>query len=270
MNSSPALLVFTDLDGTLIDHDTYRWDAAVPALQALAQIGAGVILASSKTAAEISLWQRQLDLIHWPAIVENGSGVLSPDTTTTTTATATARPNRYDELRSILNSLPGTLRKQYQGFGDMTVDTVSATTGLSVESAALAKTRAYSEPGLWTGNAADRDEFIRLLQHQNVSAREGGRFLTLSFGQTKADCMSQIITRYNPQTTIALGDAPNDVEMLQAADIGIIVANPHREPLPTLAGEASGRIIRTALAGPHGWNDAILRYLTRFDSNQDT
>ena len=43
------LLVITDLDGTLLDHATYSWAAATPALDLLRTSEAGLILASSKT-----------------------------------------------------------------------------------------------------------------------------------------------------------------------------------------------------------------------------
>jgi mannosyl-3-phosphoglycerate phosphatase len=46
--------------------------------------------------------------------------------------------------------------------------------------------------------------------------------------------------------------------MLQAADYGVIIANPHRAPLPPLKTEAKGRILRTTLSGPEGWNNAVL------------
>ena len=49
---SVPLLVFTDLDGMLIGHETYSWEAARPALNPLRTIGAGTVLASSKTAPE--------------------------------------------------------------------------------------------------------------------------------------------------------------------------------------------------------------------------
>ena len=61
---------------------------------------------------------------------------------------------------------------------------------------------------------------------------------------------------------VALGDAPNDVEMLNAADHGVIVANPHGSELPVLAGERAGRIRRSTKPGPAGWNEMILRLVS--------
>lgn len=259
MDHSLRLLVFTDLDGTLIDHDTYRWEAAGAALDALRTVKAGVVLASSKTALEIIALRQALGLEQWPAIVENGAGVLPPN------SQAAPMADDYERLRAALGQVPARLRDKYRGFGDMDVAELAAVTGLSQQDAALAAQRAFSEPGLWSGDAGDRTEFLQILATHGVTAREGGRFLTLSFGHTKADRMAEIIARYQPRHTVALGDAPNDIEMLQTADFGIIVANPHRDPLPALDGEQTGHIIRTTLAGPKGWNKAVLDLITRLE-----
>lgn len=249
------LLVFTDLDGTLIDHQTYSAEAAATALAQLRACGAGLIMASSKTGPEIAQIRRDLGWSDWPAIVENGSGLLAAGA-----GTSENTPS-YDALRERLNALPATLRVHFRGFGDMSVDDLAKVTGLTARSALLAKERAFSEPGIWTGTKDQLAAFLDHLSDTGISAREGGRFLTLSFGQTKADQMAGLIDTYAPLHTVALGDAPNDVEMLQAADTGIIVANPHRTPLPPLDGEPQGRIRRTTQPGPEGWNAAILALL---------
>lgn len=55
-----TLLIFTDLDGTLLDHESYDFTPARPMLARLAAMRAPVVLASSKTAAEIAEWQQGL------------------------------------------------------------------------------------------------------------------------------------------------------------------------------------------------------------------
>lgn len=45
----PALILFSDLDGTLLDHDTYDWSPAQPALKQLAALEVPLVLTSSKT-----------------------------------------------------------------------------------------------------------------------------------------------------------------------------------------------------------------------------
>lgn len=61
----PRLLIMTDLDGTLLDHESYHWEAARPALQRLAAANIPVIINSSKTAAEIRELRGRLNN-NWP------------------------------------------------------------------------------------------------------------------------------------------------------------------------------------------------------------
>lgn len=250
----PPLVVFTDLDGTLLDHGSYSWQAAVPALTELARINAVVVLASSKTAAEITVLQREIGLSHWPAIVENGAGMLGD-----------ASGAQYPQLRAALDQLPQDLRRAFTGFGDMTVQEVADCTGLSSADAERAKDRRFSEPGLWSGSQGDQDRFLHALAQMGITARRGGRFLTLSYGGTKADQMARILAQYPAPHSIALGDAPNDVEMLETAEFGVIINNPHNAPLPPLSGESTGRINRTIESGPLGWNTAIMALLNRLN-----
>ncbi len=246
-----ALLVFSDLDGTLLDHETYGWDAARPGLDALAEIGAGVVLASSKTAAEMAPLRAGMGLQDWPAIVENGGGVLPAGEAHVTDAES------HTALLDRLAELP----KGFLGFSEMSVAQVVELTGLSQAEATRAKARCFTEPGIWMAAEADLPDFLDAVRREGLSAKRGGRFLTLSFGQDKASRMRDIVDQYRPAHTIALGDAPNDIEMLQTAEFGVIVKNPEGVGVPPLPGEATGHIRRTVLPGPAGWNRAILDLL---------
>lgn len=259
---APPLLIFSDLDGTLLDHDSYDWSPARPALARVLRLGGGVVLATSKTAAEVAPLRTEMGLSHWPAIVENGAGVLEPG------AEATRDPPEYARLRAALDALPARLRQSFTGFGDIDAEGVARITGLPLASAPLARQRAFSEPGLWSGDAEARTAFIAALAEHGVTARMGGRFLTLSFGRTKADAMAELTDRFAPRHTMALGDAPNDVEMIEAADIGIVIPNPQGTPLPAMIGEAEGRIRRATKPGPAGWNLAVGQVIDDLELSQ--
>ncbi|GGD46214.1 HAD-IIB family hydrolase [Sinisalibacter lacisalsi] len=253
------LLVFSDLDGTLLDHAGYGHAPARPALAALRARGVPLVLASSKTAAEIAPLQADLGLDPAPAIVENGAGVIWPE------AAPGEDDSAYRRLRAALARLPGPLRAGFTGFGDMSAAEVANLTGLSPDAAARAKARAHSEPGLWRGAAAGRRAFCAALAEQGITVQAGGRFLTLGFGGSKAERMAEIAAAYGTPRTLALGDAPNDIGMLEAADHGVIIRNDHGPGLPPLAGEATGRITRSTLPGPEGWNAAVLDFLSTHD-----
>lgn len=258
--SAPPLLVFSDLDGTLLDHHTYSFDAASKALNALREKGALLVLSSSKTAAEISSLRAELGFEHCPAIVENGGGILEPHDH--------LEPNDADlhaAIRAALAAAPTELREYFTGFSDWTVAEVASRTGLSHEAAARAKQRQFSEPGLWTGSTEMLERFKVQLARSGIFAQRGGRFLTLSHGMTKADQMFEIASRYAPAPMIALGDAPNDLEMISSAHRGVIIKNANGSKIERTAGEATGKTVRSTEIGPAGWNRAILDFIAQLE-----
>ena len=262
MTRALPLLVFSDLDGTLLDHESYSFAPARAALAALAEIGAGVVLATSKTAAEVAPLRAALGLAGWPAIVENGAGLLAAG------AEEGFDDSVYRAIRKTLRQLPQGFCA-FDGFGDMSDAEVARVTGLPRAQAALARRREFSEPGRWTGTPAGLEKFLASAGKAGLHARRGGRFLTFSHGQTKADQMAALIAQYPPRMTLALGDAPNDIEMLEAADRGVIIPNPHSRPLPRLPGEDSGRVRRAETPGPEGWNAAVLALVQDVKHNKE-
>ena len=253
-------IVFTDLDGTLLDHESYSHEAAAPALKQLQTRDIPLILCSSKTAAEVLPLRRLLGFEKCPAIVENGAGILEAH------ASQPVPAPRHAELISKIEQLPATLRDSFSGFSSWSGAELEARTGLEGAAARRAAQRDYSEPGLWLGDAANRREFIAALERQGIHAQQGGRFLTLGFAGSKAERMREIVAAYraqqsDPLFSIALGDAPNDIEMLESADLGVILPNPAHPGIPPLAAESEGRIIRATRPGPAGWNQSLLALL---------
>ena len=70
-------LVFTDMDGTLLDHHTYSFEAAKPALTALEKKDIPVIPTTSKTFAELQPLRESIGL-DGPFIIENGAAIFIP------------------------------------------------------------------------------------------------------------------------------------------------------------------------------------------------
>ena len=68
------LLIFSDLDATLLDHNTYSFKEAVPALKLIKKREIPLILSSSKTYEEMIVIRKKLNN-HDPFIYENGSGI---------------------------------------------------------------------------------------------------------------------------------------------------------------------------------------------------
>ena len=74
MNANHKVLIFTDLDGSLLDRDTFKFDKILQYIKDLISKGIFIIPNSSKTKKEIDSFNKELDE-DLPFIVENGAAI---------------------------------------------------------------------------------------------------------------------------------------------------------------------------------------------------
>jgi mannosyl-3-phosphoglycerate phosphatase len=269
------LVIFTDLDGTLLDHATYSWEAARPALARLKAAGTPWIPCSSKTRAEIEPLREALGNSH-PFIVENGGAILIPRGYFTVPLPPHRTIGRYQRielgspyavLRRVLDEIAGAAGVQIRGYGDLTIQEVAALTGLSIDEAARAKAREFDEPFLIEGTSADRARVLRLIEAKDFRWTRGGRFHHITGPHDKGRAVQQLSDLYRQQygqvLTVGLGDSLNDRPMLGAVDRPILVRRPDGsyDPDVTLPGLEFADGI-----GPAGWNAAIAALLDATDA----
>ena len=141
-DKTALILIFTDLDGTLLDHTTYEWDKAKPALDLCKRLYIPVILVSSKTKAEINVLRQEMD-IHFPFISENGGGIFFPKEWSECVPPYTVFAENtwkwpigtpYDLLIRGLREIRDELGWHMRGFSEMTLEEISYLTGLDLES----------------------------------------------------------------------------------------------------------------------------------------
>ncbi len=265
------LIVFTDLDGTLIDRNC-SFHKAGEALNRLKGSGAPLVICSSKTRAEIEYYRERLSNAH-PFISENGGaifvpeGYFSPPSLDGLGAVETGGGYRvvrlgapYSALRTAMEELRGE-GFAVRGFGDMTVEEVASLTGLSPFEAELAKRREFDEPFLYQGAGTGMGDLLAAIEAKGYTHTEG-RVHHLLGPSDKGKAVSILARLYRreqgPLVSCALGDSPNDIPMLAVADIRVVVQGPDgrydpRIDLPDLV-KAQG-------VGPEGWNEAVLRIL---------
>lgn len=265
-------LIFTDLDGTVLDHDTYSASPADALIGSLHETAAACVMpVTSKTQAELAALDRQLPFDHSIKISENGAVIHAP---TGFPPTAGQGPETlvlgvpYCSVLEAIDRLPAPLRAHLRGFADMDAAEVSRHTGLELEAAERAKARQSTEPFLWTGSKQQIDELREVMAQSDIKLQQGGRFYHLTGAATKQQALLTIANAFQKSkpeqrfVSIALGDGPNDLEMIEAADYGVIIPN------------AAGAAIRSEKAsvrvapepGPKGWVSAvtdILRELGR-------
>lgn len=260
------LVIFTDLDGTLLAERTFSWAAAAPALRRVAQLRVPLVFCSSKTRTEILFWRRRLGNAH-PFISENGGGLFIPpgyfpgmENLPLTDGLATiALGAPYERLREEFIALRQRLGAKVRGFGDMTTAEISALTGLPPAQARLARQRDFDEPFIFSGGSDAR--FLRAIEKSGRHWTRG-RLQHLMGDHDKGRAVRMIIDlfagREETVTSAALGDSGNDLPMLQAVD--------HAFWVRRADGGFTSRVdfpgvTRTRGAGPAGWNEAVMALL---------
>lgn len=264
-------VVVTDLDGTLLDHHTYGYAPALPALHQIEKLAIPLVFCSSKTAAELIPLRAEMGNDH-PYIVENGAaicGVKHDHGASHSSRECTGRIQLgvpYHKILDILHPCRQQNGYRFTGFADMSVGEVAGVTGLSVEQAGLAKQREYSEPIIWQDTDARRQQFLQQIELAGLTAQEGGRFLSIAGASNKGRAVAWLRNYYVrhtglPVAIIALGDSPNDQSMLAAADTAVVI---HSKKSGQIQLAGPRKIIVTEESGPTGWNRAMTTLLETY------
>ncbi len=288
------LLIFTDLDATLLDHDNYSFEAALPALNWLDDKNVPVIPTTSKTKAELAQIRKELNNAH-PFIVENGAQISIPINYFLTQPKETTRSscgkfwNRqwqnqsglqsrehwHSVIETASKSLGLQIGSDLHTFHSLGTEGIIKATGLPEQSAKLANQRESSEPILLVeSSTTDLQErkhaLVNELRALGAGVVEGGRFIhVMPPNASKGTALQWLSDIYattprktnqtlGEMTTIALGDSQNDVDMLETANYSILIRNPHKA-FPTVA--KASNLIKSDSCGPEGWNQSIRELL---------
>jgi mannosyl-3-phosphoglycerate phosphatase len=260
-------LVFTDLDGTLLDHDSYRWDEAGPALSLCRRLGVPVILVSSKTRAEMNELRFEMG-IDSPFISENGGAIFFPKETVLDPPSGAHLTDdlwiwplgpAYPALVKALHEIRDDLGWVIRGFSDLTIEEIAGLTGLEPAKARLAAMREYDEPFILT---RPEGSVMRCLVDAAVKRglriTEGGRFYHLHGDCDKGKALQKLVRWYKKShgdvKTIALGDSPNDFTMLKMVDYPVLVKS--TRDYPGIEKEIAA-LSTTEERGPAGWSAAV-------------
>ena len=262
MPSPAPIIIITDLDGTLLDHDSYLFDAALPTLNLLKQQNIPLLLNSSKTAAEMLVIREQLDN-DFPFIVENGAGIYLPNNEGYDII-------RFGEERETILKLLKQIRTDHDlpfiGFNDMTIEELMADTGLDRKAAENAKQRDFTEPLRWLGNDAQCGLFCTEMEQADLKVVKGGRFHCVSSKVDKGQALQWLRDYYQTKLDdspvfIALGDSDNDKPMLESADYAVLVRSTSHD-LPEIN---SDKLIITNETGPLAWNNSLRTLLEKIN-----
>jgi len=262
-------LIFTDLDGTLLDHFSYSSEAALPAIAQLQALQVPIIPTTSKTYAEVSQIVKSLNLTG-PIIIENGAAIYLPlamaktfnlfDGNEQQSYQKISFTENHAHWMQILNQVESGFGEMYTSFTELGVDGIVETTGLCPEDAKLAANREHGEPVVWHGTNEQKKLFIAALTKLGANPVEGGRFIHVCGNCSKGAALNWLAEQYQQHicktevTTVALGDGNNDIAMLEVASVAVRVRSPSHA-YPEL--DRTENVISTQSFGPEGWAEAI-------------
>ena len=265
-----TLVVFTDLDGSLLDERTYEWAPARAALARLRAERVPVVPCSSKTQAEIDVLVAELAL-SGPFVAENGGVIVIPAGHLPFEPPGARREGdrlivtagvSRDRLVRSLAQLAAETGVRVLGFAGMSTDEIARRTGLEPAAAARANRRECDEPFLILDEPEPgRQAIRRAAAGRGLRVTAGGRFFHLTGDTDKGHAVLSLVAWYRqagrPVSTVGLGDAANDLSLLRAVERPIVIPRADGTADPLLA-RALPQAERAPAPGPAGWNAAVL------------
>lgn len=269
--TTPKMIIFTDLDGTLLDRETYSFEPAQPALRLIRMRGIPLIFSSSKTRFEIERYRTKLEN-HHPFISENGGAVFIPKGYFSFSFPYDRESAKYFVLElgvfypvilEVLESVKQETGMKITGFSDLTEEELSSLTGLSPEEAHFAKRREYDEAFLVEGGPKEVEEVKKRIEEKGMHYVWGGKFHHLLGKNDKGKAVELLKELYENEffsiSTIGIGDSLNDLPMLRVVDQPVFLRG--EENLPFAFPPEIRHLTVIEGNGPQAWNEAVLRVI---------
>ena len=263
MIDNSSLWVISDVDGTLMDH-SYDLTPAKETIKFLQKLSIPVILCTSKTAAEVKVIRKDLNLSD-PYIVENGAAIYGESLKKVNGKIILGQ--KYETLEEILNFISKEIDYKLIPLNNLTDQEATQLTGLKGDSLNLMRDRHWSMPFL--NPPSFLEEKINICCKKfKVDIFKGNRMShLLSTNSNKGKAINALKEYSNLQNIqiIGLGDSPNDLPLLLNSDIRVVIPGidgPNLNLLDqlkdfdfTLASEPNG----------YGWKNEINKLIKKLE-----
>jgi mannosyl-3-phosphoglycerate phosphatase len=263
---SKKLVIFSDVDGTLLSRETYRPGPARDAIWECMFLGIDVVLVSSKNRHEMMTVRRELGLKS-PFISENGGGLFIPRSFVPSLLGATMigsywRMSWDGDIAAVRLALRRSAEEvgvKVRPFSELGAAEIARLTGLTINQADLAKYREFDEPFLIEEETPEKVTALReRIQMRGYRHTVGGKFHHIMGNFNKGDRVMFLKALYMqawPNIKFAaIGDAPNDLPMLRQVDRPFAVREPGGTIDRSLLFEG---VTVTRGIGPEGFAEAV-------------
>jgi mannosyl-3-phosphoglycerate phosphatase family protein len=269
-------VVFTDIDGTLIDIFSGKYEETDKLISTLKTKNIPVVLCSAKTRAEQNKIRDDLGLMD-PFIVENGGAVIIPkgyfDFQQFDICDDESKLREEEgyiiiqlgrstaEIRTKLVEIKNKMKIEFKGVGDVSIEELSKLAIIPVEYAKRMSERQYGETILQI-KETDLPIFTATIEEMGMKALHGGRFFDITIGTDKGKAVDILINlfrkKYHDQVRFfGVGDSTNDASMLKMMDVPMIV----QKPDTSWSQLEIENVIRLKGIGPRGWKTAFKKIM---------
>ena len=267
MKQKKQIIIFTDLDGSLLDKDTFKFDEIQEYFKELVSEDIKIIPNSSKTEAELSDFNKQYNF-NLPFISENGSCIHGLNLIHKNLPKKISMGRPVDQIISIYNEIiPNDLKQQINFILKLNYKEQEKIFGLPSNKMILATKRNYSLPIQFMGNEIKKKEFIKIINDVGLTAQTGGRMMNICDNVNKSKAMSKAVRLISKELeheiiTIGVGDNENDIEMIKQTNYPCLVKNDNfNSSLINI-----DNLIKSSEPSPKGWSDVIKTAIQKIKS----
>ena len=261
------VLIFTDLDGSLLHRETFKFDEIKDYLMELISKGIFIIPNSSKTEKEILEFNYELGS-NLPYISENGAAINGLDLLNSDLPKELILSREKDDILKIFkNIVPLNIQNKCKWLSEMDEKNQSLILGLKYQKLKNALDRKFTVPFIFNGTKNEKKELAQIIKNKGLYLQEGGRVIHLTDKVNKAKAL-QVFVRFFKKNnknvkTIAVGDNYNDLDMLKTSDFPCLVFNDKfiLDEIPI------NNLITTNKPSPEGWADVIKMALVKINKN---
>ena len=252
------IIIFTDLDGSLLDRETFRFDSIKNYILKLLKKEIFIVPNSSKTKKEILLFNNELKK-NLPIICENGSAIYGLNNLNKNLPDNIILSRDKDEIYKVFKkNIPKKLQLKCKFIHNMSEKKQFDIMGLKGKALNLSLTREYSIPFIFNDNKIQKKKFIKLVSLLGLSIHEGGRVLNLCDKVSKALAMKKLVKIYKKidskkLITIGVGDNYNDLDMLKFSNFPCLVFN---DKFKKDKINIKGCLVSTK-SSPEGWEEIV-------------
>jgi mannosyl-3-phosphoglycerate phosphatase len=272
-------VVFSDIDGTLIDIFTRNYGKSKELVKKLEESSIPVVLCSSKTWAEQDMIRKDLGLEGEPFIIENGGAVIIPDGYFEGDGRTDDDLQHHGVIRVVdgyrvieLGRSSAEIRKglqhvrrktgtAFKGVSDLSIEELAKIVGMTHDDAERMSKRQYGETILEI-DKTEKVQFEQVLSEEGLQVIHGSRYFDVTAGNDKGKAVRILMDLYRKKLGddtifIGIGDSPNDIPMLKLTDVAILVQKHDGTWTEVDNNIIITRVMKVEGIGPAGWEKAF-------------